>query len=737
MITKKSSTKASFKPRPMSVGHKNTQFFTLSKIACLSLGLLSAAMGSAHAQQVALLDAPISSTAGLNLVDGFNYFINSEDTDVASMSEAESHGTVVARIAAESFSGEIVPLVVTDGDLTAANEGQVRNARNNALESILTRPSVSVVGVTWNTAGVVDTSTPIITQLSNAGKVVAILAGDDNSSQPNALALSSFNQLGIIIVGATDANGDLLPGSNRAGSTAAKYVAISGLSTVGLLAGDTSLATARLSGIAGAVLAQNPNLTSAQVVDVILQSAEDRGDTGTDEVYGRGVIRNSQQVLSNVIGPITVPTVPTTPEVNDTGSGGGGGGAAILLVGGALAGALLLRKKPSDKLEKTLVLDSYGRSFETDLNEQVEINDGSLHLNQFFYALNQQANGHTIASQIELPGLRTQVAFQASSLVDPRIDFIEYFATPGDVGIESKETSVAFAINSLLSDSVSFAAGYNVSPDQEFGAASELDSSSQFGSISFLSGQSFGSVLSGFSAQANTSSLSYSPTKNGKTNFKLGLVSVDEMERFNQQSLSTLFEGEYKFDDNAGMSLQFGQIEEKGSVLGGGGGGVFGVEGSTTYAINLAGNVKVSNKFSMVGNYGLGRTSVDSSNDSLLNDFSSLRSNWYSVGLIGNNVWRAKDQLGIAFAQPLKVQSGEVDYSIPVGRLNNGDIGFDTERVNLADTNATEHTLEAYYRTMLTDKFELGGFMSYRQNPNHVSDNGDDAVIMATVRFWQ
>ncbi len=66
--------------------------------------------------------------------------------------------------------------------------------------------------------------------------------------------------------------------------------------------------------------------------------AEDRGDPGTDAVYGRGVILSASQVLDNVIGPITVPTVPD--ENGSGGSSGGGGGGAGLLLGGALVGAL-------------------------------------------------------------------------------------------------------------------------------------------------------------------------------------------------------------------------------------------------------------------------------------------------------------------------------------------------------------------------------------------------------------
>lgn len=706
--------------------------------SALMIGAMCLTLGNAQAQQIAILDSGVDPDRGFNIAPGFNHFLNNNDTTDQSDREGEGHGTVSARVASEAFSGEIVPLVVTNGDLMNNNEGQVRVARNAALTDALGRDSVRVVGITWGTSGVVDTSSPLIADLNAANKVVAIMAGNDVAANPNALARASFTLTGVVVVGATDANGVLLPESNRAGVTANKYVALNGLPSPDAESGGTSWATARLSGIAGAVLLQNPNLTAEQVVDIILQSAEDAGAAGVDEEYGRGIIRNAQQVIDNAIG---TPTVPTTPVVDtpvaDGGGGGGGGGGAVLLVGGALAGALLLTRKPKTKLEKTLVLDSYGRAFQTDLSNSIEVNDGTAGIDQFFHSFAQQSQSNFVASQIALPGLNTQVSFQAASLVDPRFDYVEYFAAPGDVGVETDQNTLAFSVASQLTETVGLVSSYRVNPDQEFGGASNLVANNEFGKSAFLSGQSFGSVLSGFSSQANTSSLSYRANADSKASFKLGLVSIDESERYNQESFSALIEGKYQLNDNAGVSLQFGQIEEKGSVLGGGGGGVFGVDNSVTYAINLSGNLKVSEKFSMVGNYGIGHTSVESSESSLLKDFSGLRSNWYSLGLIGNNVFRAKDQVGFAFSQPLKIQSGEVNYSIPVGRLADTTIGFDTERVNLSDTNATERNVEAYYRTMWNDKIELGGFMSYRQNPNHVNDNGDEAIVMATIRFWK
>lgn len=726
MLTKRPQIK---KPK---VSHR------LSKISAVMLSVYALGFGQASAQQVAILDSGVNPQDGLNLVQGFDYFNNVDDTSDKSgaLEDEESHGNITARLAAEAFSGQIVPFVITDAspDVDAV---QVRTARDSALSDILGRADVRVVGITRNTLGVTNSSASLISNLSVANKVIAITAGEGGGTQPNALSTSSFNLSGVVIVGATDAAGELLADSNRAGTTQNKYVAVNGLSgnDAGAV-GDTSFAAARLSGIAGAVLLQNPNLTAEQVVDVILESAEDRGDVGTDSVYGRGVILNADQVLNNVIGPVVVPTPTPTPAPEPSSSGGGGGGGgAILLVGGALAGVLLLNRKSSDKLEKTLVLDSYGRSFEADLRDQVEINDGSLHLSQFFHALQQQSTNANAAGRFDLPSLRSTMEFQASTLVDPRIDMIEYFATPGDVGIEAKNTAVSFAINSQLSSRFDLSAGYNVSPNQEFGGVSELDYSADFGRTSFLSGQSFGSVLSGFSPQANTASLSYQSSS--KSSVKLGVVSSDQTERFNQTSLSALFEGSYQFADNAALSVQFGQIKEEGSVLGGGASGVFGVDNSVTYALNVSANIKASKAFSLVANYGIGRTRVESSSRSLLSDFSTLNSDWYSIGLIGNNVWRDRDQVGLAFSQPLKVQSGSVDYAIPVGRLASGSIGFDRERINLSDTNATEQTVEAYYRTMLSPKLELGGFVAYRNNPNHIRDQGDDGVIMATLRYWQ
>lgn len=693
---------------------------------CRGFAVLMAILCSqtALSQQVALLDSGVDPEAGLNIAAGFNYFNNTDDTSDVSDREPVGHGTVSAMAVAEAFSGPIVPFVVTDGSFESE---QTNIARDNALSDILGRNAVKVIGVTWGRPGVVGSSASLLPELSNANKVIAIMAGNDGLAQPNALSTSSFNLGGVMIVGAANANGEMFDASNRAGTTANKFVVAVGTADFSDTEafGGTSWATARIAGIAAAVFQQNPNLTNAQVVDVILQSAEDKGDVGIDAVWGNGFILNAEQVLNNVIGPIEIPTE------TDTGSGGGGGGAA-LLVGGALAGALVLARRPSRKLEKTLVLDSYGRGFHIDLNEQVTIDDGLLEVGSFFNALQQTS----VNQQVYIPSLNMQISFAGVKHNDFRINLPESFAMQNDVVMQPEASEMALAFTSYFDNGVALGGGFQLDPSNFYSASAELDYNDDFGQSGFLSSQSFNSLLSGFSTQANTADLAYQ-AKGKKSSYKLGLVSVDQQQQYGLDSLSAIVEGKYQFSDNAGVTLQFGQLEEKGSLFGGAAGGLFGVETALTYAVNMSGNLKINEKLSLLANYGLGYTRVNASQNSILDNFDKIKSDWYSIGLVGNNVLRDRDQFGIAFLQPLKVTSGHVDYSIPKHYNVDGSIHFDTDRINLADSGATERSIETYYRTKLTDKVELGSYFTYRHNPNHSAEFDNDYIVMATMRYYQ
>ena len=74
----------------------------------------------------------------------------------------------------------------------------------------------------------------------------------------------------------------------------------------------TSMAAPHVSGAIAVMKEKWPNLTGAQIVDLILGSATDLGDSGTDEVYGVGLL--------NMAGAMTATTAQSFSYVDSNGS---------------------------------------------------------------------------------------------------------------------------------------------------------------------------------------------------------------------------------------------------------------------------------------------------------------------------------------------------------------------------------------------------------------------------------
>ncbi len=158
-----------------------------------------------------------------------------------------------------------------------------------------------------------------VAEAAAAGVVIIVAAGNDGDSteagidpsqpDPFGAGLLGAGGANVIIAGSVDSDSVLSDFSNRAGNLGASYLAARGerlcctyedgvLKTETNTDGDTfvflfsgtSFAAPQISG-AVALLAQAfPNLTGAEIVEILLDSARDVGDTGTDVIYGRGIL---------------------------------------------------------------------------------------------------------------------------------------------------------------------------------------------------------------------------------------------------------------------------------------------------------------------------------------------------------------------------------------------------------------------------------------------------------------
>ncbi len=210
-----------------------------------------------------------------------------------------------------------------------------------------------------------------------AGVVVVVSAGNagdstDPADNPNEVDpfAASVRQAGtgnVVIAGSVNASGVLSTFSNRAGSNAASYLAALGERVCCVyengvlkvttdsqgrrfvtLVNGTSFSAPQISG-AVALLAQAfPNLTGQQIVDLLLRTARDAGPAGTDSTYGRGILD-----IANAFAPQGTTALAGATTLLPLGDDLVVTGAAMGDAGGAPLGAV--------------ILDGYARAYAYDL----------------------------------------------------------------------------------------------------------------------------------------------------------------------------------------------------------------------------------------------------------------------------------------------------------------------------------------------------------------------------------
>jgi type VII secretion-associated serine protease mycosin len=185
-----------------------------------------------------------------------------------------------------------------------------------------------------------------------AADVVLIGAAGNTGDKGNA-AEYPVSYPEVLGVGAIDRTGKVLPFSQHGPQVDVVAPGID-MPTAGLgedyrTGYGTSNAAALVSGAAALIRAEHPDLTAAQVVQILTATATDKGAKGRDDYYGSGEI----DLVKALTAPAPPPS-PSAPQVTDApaaapalpsgdGSGGGIPALAIVAVGVVLlAGAVLI-----------------------------------------------------------------------------------------------------------------------------------------------------------------------------------------------------------------------------------------------------------------------------------------------------------------------------------------------------------------------------------------------------------
>jgi len=312
------------------------------------------------------------------------------------LGDDDGHGTEVTRVLAAAkddrdvhgiaFNATILALRADQaGSCTTAAPGEdeaqcsffdsaIAAGVNRAIDNRARVINISLGGA----GGASATLRAAINRATQAGIIIVASAGnegndaapafDPNNPSPFAQALLANGNGLVIIAASVDDQGVISNFSNKAGVSQASVLSAlgqgicceyrddtiyrfdqSGQTFIRVFNG-TSFSAPQIAGAAALLAQAFPNLTGSQIVNLLLTSARDAGDPGTDAIYGRGILD-----IARAFAPAgTTSLAGTTTVVPLSGDGGTTSGPM---------GDVAMSNRPVN----AVILDSYGRAYDIDL----------------------------------------------------------------------------------------------------------------------------------------------------------------------------------------------------------------------------------------------------------------------------------------------------------------------------------------------------------------------------------
>ncbi len=551
-----------------------------------------------------------------------------------------------------------------------------------------------------------------IDKATAAGVVVVIAAANEGGPEPFSSALIAVKPEAhglVIIAGATNNAGtDLASFSNRAGSGASFYLAAVGEGMKvydrngTLLSGGlgTSLSAPAIAG-AVALLAQAfPNLTGKQIVDLLLSTATDKGDPGTDKIYGRGFLN-----LANAFAP------------QGTMSMAGTKAPVSLASNGTLSRAM---GDARGDLKGAIFLDGYARAYEVDLS-------GTMARTARDRPLLAALDGGYSTSSASLGPLAVTLTISRDPHGPPEARLLRM-----ELSVEQARAARAIAATAVgrLLPKTSVAFGFS-----EGGRALQQRLSEQRGNDFLVARDPVAD--NGFHARSVSSigmrhdlgPIAFTMTSEGGEVYDA--IRARRFARSNYRTNALVIDrrlGRVRF--SFGGSL----LDEEATILGGRFSPGFSSAGSASRFVDGAASLDLGGGWGAYASYRHGWTRIRGG-DALVQG-GRLSSNAFAVDLTRTGAFTPNDKIGLRIMQPLRVRAGGLDVNLPVSYdYGSGVVGYQSRFFNLAPT-GRELDYELTYWTRL-----LGGNMAanafVRTDPGHIQGSKKDvgAALRFTVGF--
>jgi hypothetical protein len=638
--------------------------------------------------------------------------------------DTEGHGTAVAGVIAANRNGTgpmgvawqstIISLNTSDPNNCDEEDGCKHSDSDIARAlDIAVQNGARVVNISLGGDGIGSTMLNAVRRASLAGVVIIMSAGNDGAAEPNGFAVRSAAVASgnVIIAGAMDDSRQMASFSNNAGSGAGVYLTALGVRVrtfdhtgTGFLYSGTSFSAPVIAGAAALLASAFPNLTGAQIVTILLTTADDAGAPGVDSQFGRGIlnIERAFQPQGNVTMAGGKAPVPDSSDGSSAGPMGDARAAAPEMAG-------------------AIILDGYSRAFVANLAT----------------ALARAPQDRPLGQGLQ-GNLRTATAGRAGTAVSITVDRRQGGGQPSvgfaQLGLTYEDSRQAHILSGLVLSKISprTAVAMGIS---ESGRTLQQRLSGHSGNAFLVARDPmtrmgfYGDDSSSVGVRQDLGIAGLTVTGERGEVYRPG---------FNR-SLSQPGYGiaSFTLDRKVGparLTLGATRLEEKETILGGRLPSAYTTGGSTSWFADAGASVGLGKGWSAQGSYRRGWTAIESSGG--MAERGRLSTDAWAFDISKHDAFRSGDSLAIRLMQPLRVRSGGFDFSMPVSYdYADGSVGYETRFFNLAPT-GREIDLEAAYATRL-----WGGSLTanafVRREPGHIEAADDDygAAIRFTLGF--
>lgn len=565
-----------------------------------------------------------------------------------------------------------------------------------------------------------------INRATMAGIVIVVSAGnegdeaapefDPSNPSPFAQALVASGNGLVIISTSVDDQGVISGFSNKAGNSQNTVLSALGQgiccqyqddtiyrfsengSTFVRVFNGTSFSAPQITGAAALLAQAFPNLTGQQIVNLLLTSARDAGQAGTDAIYGRGILD-----IARAFAPAgSTSLAGTTVAVPLAGSAGGTSGPM---------GDVAASSRPVD----AVILDSYGRAYDIDLAHGLTSSLPRLRLTP---ALISQ--GRSVSAGVGTTELAFSISDHSGSPTLMPLALTD--------GQERKARILAGRISAAIAKDTRFSLGIRQAAATHVTALQGMDGGA------FLTA-SQARIDSGFERRAATSfAIRHEVAGLGITgSAETGSAQVYERAngRFSRHATqhypySTLG---LSLDRQLGpMKLAAGinWMQERETVLGARFAEAFGQKGAKSLFADVGSELVLGNGWSVGASWRQGWTYANSS--AIVTAGSLLKSNGFSFDLARTSAFVSGDRLAFRIAQPLRVSSGGLALDLPIAYdYATLTPTFGIRRFRLSPT-GREIASELAWVLPLRGG-QLSSNLFWRQEPGHFESVRDDVGV--------